>query len=131
MGTLTREAILGMQDLGRELVEVPEWGGAIYVRIMTGMQRDTFEGKVLRDRENGDLGGLRGVRAWLVALTACDETGNCIFQLGDIADLGEKSSVALDRIFAVALRLNKLRNEDVEELLGNLKSGRSESPGSV
>ena len=40
---LNREAILAAEDLPRELVEVPEWGGAVYVRALTGAERDQFE----------------------------------------------------------------------------------------
>ncbi len=39
---LTREQILQSDDLPRETVQVPEWGGEVQVRTMTGTDRDAF-----------------------------------------------------------------------------------------
>ncbi len=35
MNILSKEAILSADDLPREIVSVPEWGGQVYVRTMT------------------------------------------------------------------------------------------------
>ena len=41
MGTmLDRNAILGADDLGREVVDVPEWAGSVQVRGLTAAERD-------------------------------------------------------------------------------------------
>ena len=40
---LTREQILGSDDLKRQTVAVPEWGGDVFVRMLTGGERDAFE----------------------------------------------------------------------------------------
>ena len=37
---LTREQILGLSDLPREEVRIPEWGGVVFVRALTGSERD-------------------------------------------------------------------------------------------
>jgi hypothetical protein len=110
---LTRDAILGADDLPKEKVEVPEWGGDVYVRTLTGTERDSFEkqwagGKVPEH-----------VRAGLVVKTLVDESGKRIFEDGDVAKLGSKSAMVLDRLFAIAQRLNGLSQKDVEELEKN------------
>jgi len=116
---LTREAILQADDLPRELVEVPEWGGALYVRALTGAERDAFEQSIVETRGKNTRMNLRNIRARLVALTVIDEDGNRLFSDDDVEALGRKSAAALNRVFEVAQRLSGLRPEDVEELAGN------------
>lgn len=112
MGILNRDLILNANDLPREEVQVPEWGGSVFVRTMTGSERDRFEHAW---RENPG----RDVRGRIAALTICDEAGKPMFTEADATRLGVKSSAALDRILAVSMRLSGLTNQDVEELQGN------------
>jgi len=116
---LTRDAILGAEDLPRELVEVPEWGGCVYVRALTGTERDAFEASVVEQRGKSTKMNLRNIRAKLVALTVVDEEGTRLFSDADVKLLGQKSAAALDKLFEVAQRLSGLRDEDVEELAKN------------
>lgn len=116
---LTRDAILKAQDLPTEVVEIPEWNGAVIVRGLTGAERDAFEQSIVETRGKNTRMNLRNIRAKLVALTVVDEDGNRIFSDEDAEALGKKSAAALDRVFAVAQRLSGLRPEDVEELAGN------------
>ncbi|WP_461369485.1 hypothetical protein [Candidatus Darwinibacter acetoxidans] len=123
---LTRDAILQAEDLPRELVEVPEWGGCVYVRALTGAERDAFEASVVEQRGKSTKMNLRNIRAKLVALTAVDEEGKRLFTDDDAALLGKKSAAALDRVFDVAQRLSGLKDEDVEELAKNSEDDLSE-----
>ena len=110
---LTRDQILQSDDLPRERVSVPEWGGEVLVRTMTGADRDAFEASLV-SRDGGKEGRLDNVRARLVALALCDEAGQRIFADADIAALGAKSARALDRVFGVAQRLNGIGADQVE-----------------
>ena len=47
MGVLTREQILKADDMTTERVPVPEWGGEVLVKSLTGRQRDEFEGSMI------------------------------------------------------------------------------------
>jgi hypothetical protein len=47
-------------------------------------------------------------------LTLCDATGNRLFEDAEITALGRKSARALDRVFAVAQRLNGIGIEQAE-----------------
>jgi hypothetical protein len=123
---LTRDAILQAQDLPRELVDVPEWGGSVYVRALTGAERDAFETSIVEQRGKSTKMNLKNIRAKLVALTVVDEEGNRIFSDSDASALGKKSAAALDKVFEVAQRLSGLRPEDVEELSKNFGSDQSE-----
>ncbi len=116
---LTREAILQINDLPAEDVEVPEWSGVVRVRGLTAAERDQFEQSIVETRGKNTRVNLRNIRAKLVALTVVDEQGNRVFSDSDVEALGRKSAAALNRVFEVAQRLSGLRPEDVEELAGN------------
>lgn len=113
---LGRDQILSAQDLEKELVEVKEWGGAVYVRALTGTERDAFEASMVDQRGKSRTINLKNLRARLCALTICDEEGNRLFSDADVEELGKKSAAALTRVFEVAQRLSGLSQEDVEEL---------------
>jgi hypothetical protein len=122
---LTREAILNAPDLQVEDVDVPEWGGKVRVRGLTGAERDAFEQSIMEQRGRDMSLNLRNIRAKLVALSVVDEQNNRVFSDADVKALGQKSAVALQRVFEVAQRLSGLRNEDVEELAKNSENGQS------
>jgi len=126
---LTRDGILGADDQRIELVEVEEWGGSLYVRVMSGGERDAFEAAWSNSRQDG-ASGLTDIRARLCVLTACDADGKRLFTDLDIPSLTRKSSVALDRVFAVAQRLNGMTGADVDELVGNSEGGTTADSGS-
>ena len=119
MSFLNRESILGSEDLAREEVQVPEWGGSIYVRCMTGTERDAFECEVYANRGKELQVNTENFRARLLVRTLVDEKGDRIFADADIGALGQKSGKALDRLYSVAKRLSGLSPKDVDELTKN------------
>ena len=119
MTLLSKTAILAAQDLQTEDVEVPEWGGAVRVRSFTGRERDAFEASMVRGEGRDRKVDLTNMRARLVGLTVIDETGQRLFTDDEVDLLGAKSGAALDRVFAVAQKLNGLSGADVEELSKN------------
>jgi len=126
---LTREDILEAEDLGLEPCPVPEWGGTVLIRGLSGTERDALESdSVMRKGKNVQV-NLKNLRAKLAARTIVDEKGNRIFKLSDVEALGKKSAAALDRVFEVASRLSGLTEEDVEELVANF--GEDQSDGST
>lgn len=127
MNVLTKNAILSQSDREIELVEVPEWGGVVFVRSLSGEERDQFEASIIERNGRDVRTNLRNLRARLVVLAACDESGNPIFSPGDADALGAKSAAALDRIFSVAQRLSGLRENDVQELAENFGATRGEN----
>jgi hypothetical protein len=122
MTYLSADEILGADDLQREPVEVPEWGGTVLVQGMSGTARDAFEASLLNSKMNGvdKDKGMERYRARLCAACIVDESGKRVFQ-GDavVRRLGEKSAQALTRVAEVASRLSGLTDEDAEELTGN------------
>lgn len=126
MGYLTKADILAVSDIPQETVPVPEWGGEVLVRGLTGKQRDDFEASLMRGQGRKQHMVLDNVRAKLCVLTIVDENGNRLFTDGDLRALSEKSAAALDRVCAVSMRLSGLTQEDVEELEKNFESGPSD-----
>lgn len=120
---LSAAEILAADDLKREWVDVPEWGGGVYVRSMPGLALDRYELAQLSRRKVEKDGSakfnLDNVRAELVALCACDEKGEPLFTLEQVEALGKKSGSALGRVATVAQRLNGLNQKDLEQLAKN------------
>jgi len=126
MPILTREQILQAQDYTVEEVEVPEWGGAVLVRSLTGRERDQFEGESVQQRGKNIRFNWTNVRARLVALSVVDEEGKRLFSDSDVKALGEKSAGALQRVFEVTQRLSGLSDEDLEELTEGFDDAQSD-----
>lgn len=120
---LAREDILAVSDIEIELVNVPEWGGSVYVKGMTGSERDQFESSIISLGSNGKAQklNLTDSRAKLCSMTICDQTGKKLFSLADVKALTEKSAAALQRVFMVAQRLSGLGEEDIKELMEGLE----------
>lgn len=117
MDCLTKEQILAAKDTRTEIVSVPEWGGHVCVRVMSGAERDAWEASIVG--ATGNQRNLANIRARLVALTACDGEGHRLFSDADVVELGKKSAKALDRVFSAAQKINALTDEDIKELEGN------------
>jgi hypothetical protein len=123
---LTKEQILAADDLSREAIDVPEWGGVVYVRVLTGAERDRFESDTVG---SGKKVNMANIRARLAVLCLVDGDGIRLFDDGDVIALGKKSASALSRVFNTAMRLNGMSQSDVEELAKNSGTAPSEDSG--
>lgn len=115
---LDRKSILDARDAKLEKVEVPEWGGSVFVRVLSGTERDAFEASNVRisgkgkDRRIDPV--LGNYRARLAVLAVCDEKGERIFSDEDAGAVGKKNAAALDRIVEAAHRINGMGEDSVE-----------------
>jgi len=118
---LSKDEILKAEDLEKEVVDVPEWGGAVTVQTMTAKARDDFESEMLVTKADGSRDqNLANFRARLCAKCMININGKLLFpNPEDIKKLGGKSASALDRVFATAQKLNGIGAKDVEELTKN------------
>lgn len=103
---LNRDLILKANDLPIEPIEVPEWGGTVYVRTMDGSERDRFDATIIKRSRKDDTFDTAGLRADIVVLTVCDESGNLMFSDDDRMALLKKNAAVLDRICAKARKMN-------------------------
>jgi hypothetical protein len=116
---LNRDAILKANDLPLEVVEVPEWGGSVCVRGMTGAERSRFEQSVTKIQGKNVTVNLDNVPARIAVMCTVDEAGERLFTDNDLAELGAKSASALNRIMEVAMRLSGLSNAEIEAIAKN------------
>jgi hypothetical protein len=104
--SLSKTDILKVEDLPREKMSVPEWGGHIWIRVLTGAEADS-------------LGSTAPSPARIAMLSVCDKDGVRLFGEKDMSTLQAKSSVVLRRIVEAALKLSGLSTEAGETLRGN------------
>lgn len=110
---LSKAEILAANDLPTEIVNVPEWGGDVELRVLTGTELDEFQ-QSLSDR---GLKGAKGVRIALLARTiVCDPP---ITE----DELAKKNGAVLWRLFERASRLNGLDGRDAEKNSGGQSGG--------
>lgn len=131
MALLSREDIIAVEDRTTETVKVPEWGGEVLVRSLSGRERDEFESSTVRTRGGKREENYDNFRARLVSLCLVDEDGRRLFtSKSDIILLGNKSVAALQRVFNKAQELNGMSDEDVEELTDSFEKTPGEDSAS-
>lgn len=126
---LTRDDILAADDRPRQLVEVPEWGGAVWVRALSGLDRNVIGNYATR--KSGEETAPLDWPIRLCAMCITDEQGKRLFQDADVKRLAEKSPIALDRVFKVALEINGLQMGAVQEAAKNSLSNQSDASASA
>lgn len=128
MGLLTKEMILKAQDFEKEEVEVAEWGGSVFIRSMTSEASDEVQQIFMRlsgvdeVSQNGsqvaikDPEAMKGMKAKIVAYCLCDKNGDLLFaEEGDWQLLASRNSAVIDRLYDVAMRINRFTDESVEQ----------------
>jgi len=113
---LSKDEILAKSDLPFEDVDVPEWGGTVRVRTMTGTERDSWESSVYINKGESIEINREQFRAQLLARVIVNEKGDRLFTDKEISALSGKSSKALDRLFVVAQELNAVGRKEAEDL---------------
>lgn len=127
MALLGRNQILDAKDLTTEDVPVPEWGGEVRIRMLTGEERDAFEASMVELKKDGSAKANReNVRARLLVLCIVNEQGEQMFNRADIKLLGRKSAKALERVINAANELNGISEKDIEDLAEGFDSDPSE-----
>ena len=114
--------------LQKEVLEVTEVdlgnNEVVYVRQMTGHERDNFEGLLVTKVKKGKTidfeQNLEDFRAKLVVSCICDEDGKLLLEPNDYKLLSRNmSAFKLEKIVNVAQKINKISDEDKEELVKN------------
>lgn len=124
MAGLTKEQIQAIDDLTSKIValDVPEWGGTVYLRPMEVGELDDYSNAVVRAKASG---GLADFRSHLVAKCLCDEHGNRLFTDAEVGILARKNAVVMNRIYKACDDLNDISPRKVEEIAGNSNAGQS------
>jgi len=109
---LSAEQILAADDLGLLEVKVKQWGGSVWIRVMSVAERDSYERMWIGKRDTG----VANFRTEYLVRTLCDEKGELLFSKEQIEKLGQKSGAVMARLFDAAIKHNGMSEADVEEL---------------
>jgi len=134
MGQLDRNALLAKEKLEVVKVDLGK-GDFIFVRQMTGRERDRFEQSLIKENKSVEGGyekSLEDFRAKLAVCTVCNEAGVLTLNAGDFGTLSQNMSAArLEKIINVAQKINKISEEDKENLVKNSEVGQADSSNSA
>lgn len=116
---LTREAILAADDLPLTKVEVPGWGGHLFIRPMKAGDRDEFEDWAFKagQKQSPDLARQR--RARMIVACATDAEGVRLFSNEDAPKIAEKSVLNCDVVIEAISKLNRLGAKERKALAKN------------
>lgn len=114
---LSRADIIEAQDMETVDVDVPEWGGSVRIKSLTGQERDAFEASLFVGEGAKRKQNLKNLRSRLVAATLIDESGKALFpDDSSVLELSKKSAAALNRVFEAAQKLNGMTGAEAEAL---------------
>ena len=127
---LNRKMLLKKEELQVVKVDLGK-DEFVYVRQMTGRERDTFEQsliKEVKDKEGNVTAydrSLQDFRAKLAVCTLSNEKGESLLEPGDYEQLSMSMSAArLEKIVNEAQKINKISEEDKEALTKNSVGGQ-------
>lgn len=106
---LDKKSILAVDDVRKERFHVPEWKGDVFLRVLTGTDRDRFEESYADQK-------MKAFRIRFLLLALCDEDGERLFSDEEADILGKKSSVVINRLFEAGWKLNAFTQEAVDAL---------------
>lgn len=109
-----KDMILAVDDLPRKPVKVKEWGTTVWIKTMSGAEKDGFELEYY-----GEDKPHTNIRAGMLVRCLVDEQGQRIFADNEAEILGHKSAKVLSQLFTIASKLNAISATDVEELEKN------------
>jgi len=108
---LSRDAIISACDTKPKRVDVPEWGGFVFVRALTAGEAENLQ----KDKAGG-------FAARMAARCICDENGKRVFEDADVVALEAKSAGAMNRVILAINSLNGL-DEKADAAVGEASSG--------
>ena len=114
MVDLTADGIFAANDQNLKPVEVREWGGTVYVRVMSVGEMEAYQREFAEKKEKMELW-----RPKLLVRCICDKDGKALFTHDQVEKLGTKSVKVMSRLFDLAMKHNAVTNEDVEALAKN------------
>lgn len=113
-----KQDILGAKDTAVRAIDIPEWGGPAFIRVLPGPDLDALSGAQHK------LGGENSktparLAAEVVGRCLCDENGVRLFTDDEIGALAGKSARVLTRLAQACLEWNGLGDQAFEVTKGN------------
>jgi len=123
--SLSKAKILAAADVKLSApIPVPEWGGEVLVKTLSGTERDWFEDGYAQSK-------MKQFRARFLVLTLCDESGERLFADNEVDSLGKKSSIVINRLFEAAWEHNAFTPAAVQTLGEDSPEGQSDGSTSA
>lgn len=117
---LTRQQIKEKDDLALEKVDVPEWGGHVFIRRLTSLEAGALmvaAGKMQEAKDEAEQGKFHIL---IAAKTICDESGVAMFDDDEGRQiLSGKSQAAIGRLARASMKLNPLTDKNVDDAVKN------------
>lgn len=104
---LSADDIFAAEDIQTCEVDVPEWGGTVVLKMLTGEQMIAFWEKNKKSESEA--------MANLIAMSAVKPDGSPLFTEEQVSRLKKKSFKAMTRLQDAALKLNGLKDKDKQE----------------
>lgn len=114
MADLTADQILAADDLALVPVNVKEWGGTVYIRVVSVGEMERYQREFSEKKEK-----MEDWRSKLLVRCLCDKDGKQLFTADQIEKLSAKSVKVVARLFDLAMKHNAVTEKDVEELAKN------------
>lgn len=135
---MTKKKVLSRGDflsassnLKRELVDVEELGGSVYLRELSAKQILEYNERIKKlQADDFSLTPSNSVvlMASLISMTACNSEGELLFTEADIQALAENNLNLLITLSAKALEVSGMGNAAVNEVTSELKKVPAFSP---
>lgn len=119
---LSKNQIVAANDRPHEDVEVPEWGGNVRLRVLSGSQREAIECKLHQCRSDNTataVAAWRGLKNFTLSCAMVDEAGSQLFSEREVAVFGDKNGSVIERLYEFVLRQNAFTKAEADELRGN------------
>lgn len=116
---LTRDQIFSKPpEFAREKVEVPQWGGHVYVKQISARDIESWQDWL---GEQDDTKGVKhSFRVKLILLCVCDEDGRLIFtDAADLAVLTDRENSVVELLWLACRRVNRMDKEATEKAAKN------------
>lgn len=117
--SLTRDQILGKVDLQIKELDVPEWGGSVFIRQLTRGEQDTYLKRQYADahlkqdsrakQQEISAVNIYGHDAYLCACGICDAEGVQQFKPADVKALETKNGEVIGRIALAIVEFSGMR----------------------
>ncbi len=115
--SLTREEILAArEDRKPQLLEVPEWGGDVYIRVLSARDQMALS----------DTGKPEETPIKVLIHSIVDEHGERILKDEDFDALAEEDFPIIMRVFGFAAKLNGFSNKELEAAIEGFKPAQDE-----
>ncbi len=127
---LTKEQIFAVRPKLEE-VEVPEWGGSVFIRPITLAEQAKLADLGTKFEKAPVIDRMKNITLRLIQWAVSDSEGQPLFEAKDLELLLNKSASAALRLQSAILNLSGLTEESRRDLEKNLPSALSDEPDSV